>query len=65
MGAISSESSLPVLKKYCSDPDRSVRETCEIALARIEWDHSPEGIKHHQSVAEAESQYVFTLLAAP
>jgi deoxyhypusine monooxygenase len=43
MGAISSTASLPVLKKYLNDSNRSVRETCEIAIAKIEWDHSEEG----------------------
>ncbi|THH14139.1 hypothetical protein EW146_g6162 [Bondarzewia mesenterica] len=49
MGAISSTSSLPVLKKYVHDPERAVRETCEIALARIQWDHSEEGQRHQSS----------------
>lgn len=47
MGAISEESSIPVLREYLDDPERTVRETCEIALARIEWDHSEEGGRHH------------------
>lgn len=46
MGAISSESSVQVLKQYLNDHDRSVRETCEIALAKIEWNNSPEGKAH-------------------
>lgn len=46
MGAISAESSKPILREYLTDPERSVRETCEIALAKIEWDHSDEGRKH-------------------
>ena len=49
MGAISLESSIPVLKRYLNDPNRSVRETCEIALAKIEWDNSPEGRAHHSA----------------
>jgi deoxyhypusine monooxygenase len=49
MGAISSESSKPVLKQYLNDPNRSVRETCEIALAKIEWDNSLEGRTHHST----------------
>ncbi|KZS95253.1 deoxyhypusine hydroxylase [Sistotremastrum niveocremeum HHB9708] len=48
LGAISSTTSLPILKKYCSDPERVVRETCEIALARIEWEHSPEGLQQKE-----------------
>jgi deoxyhypusine monooxygenase len=43
MGAISATTSLPVLKYYLSDPERVVRETCEIAIAKIEWDSSTEG----------------------
>jgi deoxyhypusine monooxygenase len=46
MGAISSEASIPVLKQYLKDGNRAVRETCEIALAKIEWDNSEEGKKH-------------------
>ena len=47
MGAISSESSIQILKRYLNDPNRTVRETCEIALAKIEWDNSPEGKVYH------------------
>lgn len=43
LGAISSEGSLPILRKYLDDPAREVRETCEIAVAKIEYDHTPEG----------------------
>ncbi|SCZ92099.1 BZ3500_MvSof-1268-A1-R1_Chr5-3g08336 [Microbotryum saponariae] len=43
MGAISDLSSLPVLKKYLSHPIAAIRETAEIALAKIEWDNSEEG----------------------
>lgn len=46
MGAISSTMSVPILREYLSDPNRSVRETCEIALAKIDWDNSEEGRKH-------------------
>jgi deoxyhypusine monooxygenase len=45
MGAISASDSIPILKEYLSDSDRSVRETCEIAIARIEWDKTEEGAK--------------------
>ncbi|KAK7469350.1 deoxyhypusine hydroxylase, variant 2 [Stygiomarasmius scandens] len=50
MGAISSQESLPILQKYLSDSERSVRETCEIAIARIEWDNSEEGKKHAETL---------------
>lgn len=57
MGAISSKSSIPVLRQYLNDPNRSVRETCEIALAKIEWDNSLEGKAHH-SAPISEDKYV-------
>ncbi|KAG1802486.1 armadillo-type protein [Suillus variegatus] len=43
IGAISSPDFKAVLAKYLTDPNRSVHETCEIALAKIEWDNSEEG----------------------
>ena len=58
MGAISDPSSVPILKEFLTDPERSVRETCEIAMAKIEWDNSEEGKKHHASLDESSVQYV-------
>lgn len=58
MGAISSEASVPVLKKYLHDPERAVRETCEIALAKIEWDHSEEAKKQ----TPPEEAYVISII---
>jgi deoxyhypusine monooxygenase len=55
MGAVSSESSIALLRRYANDPEVSVRETVEIALAKIEWDHSPEGRQHARDLAAAES----------
>jgi deoxyhypusine monooxygenase len=52
MGAISSKDSIPILREYLNDSNRSVRETCEIALAKIEWDHSEEG--HRQLSGSTE-----------
>ena len=43
MGAISSVQSIPILKEFMNDERREVRETCEIALAKVEWDNSEEG----------------------
>lgn len=43
LGAISDESSLPCLRSHLNDPAREVRETCEIAVDKIEYDHTPEG----------------------
>ncbi|KAF4617701.1 hypothetical protein D9613_005813 [Agrocybe pediades] len=52
MGAISDLSSVPVLKEFAKDSERSVRETCEIAVDKIEWDNSEEGKKHYASLNE-------------
>ncbi|KAE9390866.1 Deoxyhypusine hydroxylase [Gymnopus androsaceus JB14] len=49
MGAISATDSIPILKEYLSDPNRSVRETCEIAIARIEWDNTEEGARNKEA----------------
>lgn len=43
MGAISDPSSLPILRQYLTHTDRALRETAEIAVAKIEWDNSEEG----------------------
>jgi deoxyhypusine monooxygenase len=42
LGALSSVQSLDLLKKYKTDESRSVRETCEIAVDKIEYDHFTE-----------------------
>jgi deoxyhypusine monooxygenase len=41
MGAISDPSVLPLLRSYKEDENEhvAVRETCEIAIAKIEWDN--------------------------
>lgn len=52
MGAISATESIPILKEYLSDPDRSVRETCEIAIARIEWEKTEEGTKTEDALKD-------------
>jgi len=52
MGAISASRSVPILKEYLSDPERTVRETCEIAIDKIQWDHSEEGKSHVESLKE-------------
>jgi deoxyhypusine monooxygenase len=66
MGAISLTSSLPVLKKYLNDTNRTVRETCDIAIAKIEWDHSEEGQRHLASKpTEPRSAAVSASFALP
>lgn len=57
MGAISSVESLPVLREFIHDPHREVRETCEIAVAKVEWDNSDEGKAEKVQKAE-ENAYV-------
>ncbi|KAK0545295.1 deoxyhypusine hydroxylase [Tilletia horrida] len=42
LGAISSVDSLPILEKYITDSDVSVRETCELAIEKIKYDQSEE-----------------------
>ncbi|GJE88815.1 HEAT repeat domain-containing protein [Phanerochaete sordida] len=65
MGAISSSDSVPILKKYANDSNRSVRETVEIALDKIEWDHSEEGQKARKQLEEAEEQVYTSIDPAP
>lgn len=51
MGAISSPDALPVLNQYLHDPDVSVRETCHLAINKIQLDNSDTG-KAEQQVKE-------------
>ncbi|KAH9815120.1 armadillo-type protein [Melampsora americana] len=39
MGAISDISSIQILKSFLNDPEIAVRETCELAIGKIEHDH--------------------------
>lgn len=55
MGAISSTTSIPILEEFLSDSDRAVRETCEIAIARINWENSAEGQQHLEQQKNAIS----------
>ncbi|KAJ7795614.1 armadillo-type protein [Mycena olivaceomarginata] len=45
--------SLPILQEYLTDSNRSVRETCEIAIAKIEWDNSDEGKRHTEGLSDS------------
>ncbi|KAI0317775.1 deoxyhypusine hydroxylase [Amylostereum chailletii] len=65
MGAISSQTSLNILRKFSHDSDRAVRETCEIALARIEWDYSEEGLQQQQATLADETQTYTSIDPAP
>lgn len=49
IGAISDLASVPFLKEYAvKDESIAVRETCEIALAKVEYDH---GLRQRESSA--------------
>ncbi|KZT64906.1 ARM repeat-containing protein [Daedalea quercina L-15889] len=65
MGAISAPSSIPTLKQYLDHRNRSVRETCEIALAKIEWDNSDEGKKHWNNTTSSSGQIYTSIDPAP
>ncbi|KIM89134.1 hypothetical protein PILCRDRAFT_813042 [Piloderma croceum F 1598] len=60
LGAISSPSSIPVLSKYLSDSERTVRETCEIAIAKIKWDNSDEGKSSHSTSVDSKTTSLYT-----
>ncbi|GAA5886227.1 hypothetical protein JCM5296_003527 [Sporobolomyces johnsonii] len=45
MGAIGDEAALPVLRKHLTHENPAIRETCEIAVDKIEYDNSEEGRK--------------------
>lgn len=40
LGALSHTPSLPLLRQFLSDPEEVVAQTCELAIARIEWESS-------------------------
>lgn len=40
LGALGDVGSLDLLRKYLKDPSIAVRQTCELAVGRIEWKHS-------------------------
>lgn len=65
MGAISAPSSINFLEHYLNDSNKSVSETCEIALAKIQWDNSEEGKKHWSSVASSSDQTYTSIDPAP
>ncbi|KAK4702085.1 deoxyhypusine monooxygenase, partial [Phenoliferia sp. Uapishka_3] len=50
MGAIGDLAALPVLKLFLNHPERALRETAEIAVAKIEWDNTEEGKKQAEEL---------------
>ncbi|TBU47425.1 ARM repeat-containing protein [Dichomitus squalens] len=65
LGAISATSSKDLLRRYLKDPEQCVRETCEIALAKIDWDHSEEGQKHWSTTVKSAEQAYTSIDPAP
>lgn len=63
MGAISSSISLPILKEFLTDSNQSVRETCEIAISKIEWDNSSEG-QAHKKGSDSSIPHVLNFLVS-
>lgn len=55
MGAISSPESLPVLRTFLNHSNVSIKETAEIAVAKIEWDNSEEGKAQRAKTLEASA----------
>lgn len=43
MGAIGDEAALEVLKEHLHHEEAAIRETCEIAVDKIEFDNSEQG----------------------
>ncbi|KAJ3087156.1 hypothetical protein HK102_011708 [Quaeritorhiza haematococci] len=60
MGAIGKPTAIPILQKYLSDSNRSVRETCELAIARIEYE-----VKRIESGEEAPKSQWTSIDPAP
>lgn len=40
LGAIGSKAGIPALERHLNDPLPEIRETCEIALKRVQWAHA-------------------------
>lgn len=40
LGALGSTGSLPLLEKHLQDDSQVIRETCELAVARLKWQTS-------------------------
>lgn len=55
LGAISSPSALPVLRQHLQDNDVSVRETCDLAVRKIELDNSSTGRQEAEIKARQEA----------
>jgi deoxyhypusine monooxygenase len=63
LGAISSTKSLPILRHYLNDSNVSVRETCELALKKIEFDHAPSSSSSSSSTTNKKEESEGSALA--
>jgi len=57
LGALGHEGSLPLLRQCLADPTEPVvvKETCEIAISRIEWEHSQERAQENLKTSDFSS----------
>ncbi|KAK7204153.1 Deoxyhypusine hydroxylase [Myxozyma melibiosi] len=56
LGAIGDAQSLDLLREYfVNDPLEVIRQTCELAIARIEWEHSKQAAEEVLGQSEFES----------
>ncbi|WFD27337.1 deoxyhypusine monooxygenase [Malassezia nana] len=65
MGAISSPQALPILRKYVyDDPDVAIRETCHLAIHKIELDNSDAGREERALQAQRDQEHGDAIAAA-
>ena len=64
LGAISSPESLPVLRTYLNDDDVSIRETCHLAIHKIELDNSDTGRNEQAVNSQREREHSDAIAAA-
>jgi len=65
MGAISSPDALPILRKFVTeDPDVAIRETCHLAIHKIELDNSEAGRAERALQAERDKEHGDAIAAA-
>lgn len=65
MGAISSPKALPILNKYVhDDPDVAIRETCHLAIHKIELDNSEAGRAERELQAQRDKEHGDAIAAA-
>ena len=63
LGALGQSSSLDLLEKYLHDDSQVVRETCELAVARIKWQNSQ--ASKEEVLQQRYATYRFMLISVP